>query len=624
MRVVGTAGHVDHGKSTLVRALTGIDPDRLAEEKRREMTIDLGFAWLSLPNGETIGFVDVPGHRDFIENMLAGVGGIDAVLLVIAADEGVMPQTREHLAILDLLGIQHGLIALTKVDMVPDADWLELIELDIRAATAETTLAQADIIRVSARTGDGIPQLIQHLMTLLEHMPPRQDFRSPRLPIDRVFSISGFGTVVTGTLMGGTLRVGETVAIQPEGLTVRIRGLQSYKQPVEVAEPGSRVAVNLSGAEKRLIERGFVLTRPQQLQASRLVDVRLRHLPDAPFALKHNAEVKFFVGAAESLGHVRLLNDESLAPGAEGWIQVRLETTLALAQGDRFILRYPSPSVTIGGGVVINPNPAQRWKRFQPDVILDLETRMQGTPAERVAQAALEPAAHRRGEIQKRVGYNDHDLTQAMQAALDSAMLVALGDDAYLSAVTYYEILNRMRDELRAFHQAQPLRGGMKREELRVRVGLKPAFFNLILAAQTVIVLEQDRVRLPDHQVTFTPAQQQRIQQLDAQMQAAPYTPPSFSEAAQIVGEEVLYALIDLGDIVQVQPDVILTAPIYQEMVQGALQIIDEQGSVAANQLRDRFGTTRKYAIGLLEFLDAQGVTRRSGDVRVRGSRAVQ
>ena len=251
MRVVGTAGHVDHGKSTLVRCLTGIDPDRLAEEKAREMTIDLGFAWLALPDGETVGLVDVPGHRDFIENMLAGVGRIDAVLLVIAADEGVMPQTREHLAILDLLGIHHGLIVLTKIDMVDDPDWLDLVERDIQETVAGTGLAGAEVLRVSGRTGEGLPRLVERLTALLADMPPRTDYHAPRLPIDWVFTISGFGTVVTGTLLGGSLRVGEDVEIQPGGVRGRIRGLQSYKMTVTVAEPGSRVAVNLSGVDKR-------------------------------------------------------------------------------------------------------------------------------------------------------------------------------------------------------------------------------------------------------------------------------------------------------------------------------------------------------------------------------------
>jgi selenocysteine-specific elongation factor len=622
MRVIGTAGHVDHGKSTLVRKLTGIDPDRLAEEKAREMTIDLGFAWFNLPNGETLGVIDVPGHRDFIENMLAGVGGIDAVLLVIAADEGVMPQTREHLAILDLLGIENGLIALTKTDMVEDESWLELVEQDIRDITAATALARAPLIRVSAHTGTGIPALLSSLSALLDSMPPRVDYKHPRLPIDRVFTISGFGTVVTGTLLGGALRVGDEVEVQPGGLRGRVRGLQSYKQPVERAEPGSRTAVNISGLDRKSLARGQVLSHPGLMQAGEWVDVRFRHLPDVGRPLKHDAQVKFFVGAAESLAQVRLLNDEMLAPGQESWLQLRLEHAVALAQGDRFILRYPSPSQTIGGGVVVNPHPERRWRRFQADVIADLETRMRGTPAQRVAQAASQREPLKRAGLQKQLGYSDADLSSAIHDALEQGLLVELGDSVYMAAETVSSLLRQMTGELRLFHEVEPLRLGMSREELRTRVGLKSATFGLLLAVQDQIVEEQNRVRLNGHQVVFTAEQQARIAELEARFAAAPYTPPSFAEAAQIVGESLLYALIDLGNIVQVQPDVIFAAPVYQELVDAILQSIDQDGQIAVNTLRDRFGTTRKYAIGLLEYLDSIHVTRRVGDARVRGPRS--
>ncbi|HEX2909075.1 MAG TPA: selenocysteine-specific translation elongation factor, partial [Phototrophicaceae bacterium] len=438
MRVIGTAGHVDHGKSTLVRALTGIDPDRLAEEKAREMTIDLGFAWLKLPNGETVGIVDVPGHRDFIENMLAGVGGIDAALLVIAADEGVMPQTREHLAILDLLGIQHGLVVLSKTDMVDDPEWLDLIERDVRDVLAETSLANAPVVRVSARTKAGLPELVEQLTRLLAEMPPRADYGVPRLPIDRIFTVSGFGTVLTGTLLGGALRVGDEVEIQPAGLGGRSRGVQSYKQTVTMAEPGSRVAVNVSGLEKRAVTRGNVLTFPGQLQPTLLVDVRFRHLKDAGRSLKHNAEVKFFAGAAEALGRVRLLDCEELPPGEEGWLQIRLEMPLALAQGDRFILRYPSPSQTIGGGVVVNPQPGRRWKRFQADVLEQLVTQMIGTPEERVVQAARLP--EKPANLQKQLGYSAADFEAALRDGLAQGWLVELPNGELL-ARNSWEIL---------------------------------------------------------------------------------------------------------------------------------------------------------------------------------------
>jgi selenocysteine-specific elongation factor len=620
MRVVGTAGHVDHGKSTLVKRLTGIDPDRLAEEKAREMTIDLGFAWLKLPNGEMLGLVDVPGHRDFIANMLAGVGGVDAVLLVIAADEGVMPQTREHLAILDLLGISHGLIALTKTDLVDDPDWLILIEADIRALTAGTHFAHADIVRVSARTGAGLPGLVERLTEVLAVMPPRAAYGQPRLPIDRVFSISGFGTVVTGTLLGGALRVGDEVEIQPGGLRGRIRGLQSYQQSVEIAEPGSRVAVNVAGIERTALQRGHVLTYPGTLDGTTLIDVQFCHLKEARRPLKHDSEVKFFSGAAETVAHVRLLDAETLLPGAEGWLQIRLEEPLALAAGDRFILRYSSPSETIGGGVVVNPHPARKWKRFQADVLRELETRLEGTPAERLAQAAAEPV--KPANLQKQLGYSQADFDAALHEAVEHELLVTLPDGTLLARTSYDAITRRMLAELRAFHEADPLRLGMSREEMRSRLGLKAAFFNTLLdTLSEVVVTERDVLRLAAHQIHFTDEQQARVNTLLAQMNAAPYTPPSWSEAAGQVGEEVLYALADLGEIVPVAPDVMFTRAAYDEMVNASLAMIDADGNVTAAGLRDRFETSRKYAISLLEYLDSVGITRRVGDARVRGSK---
>jgi selenocysteine-specific elongation factor len=416
--------------------------------------------------------------------------------------------------------------------------------------------------------------------------------------------------------------VGEEVEIQPGSTRARIRGLQSYKQSVEVAEPGSRVAINLAGTERAAIVRGHVVAPPGQMQVSGLVDVRFRHLVDAGRPLKHDAEVKVFVGTAESLAHARLLGDEILPPGAEGWLQLRLQTPLALAQGDRFILRYPSPPQTIGGGVVVDPHPDRRWRRFQSDVIEKLETRMRGTPAERVAQAASQSEPVKAAFLLKQLGYTPVELEAALQSALDEKRLLELPGPTYIAAAVYDGLVEQIIQELSGYHRANPLRIGMSREELRARLGLKQAFFNLLLdLEQSRIISQGDQVRLIDHVVHFSPDQTARIQQLMAQMHAAPYTPPSFTDAAQIVGEDVLFALIDLGEIIRVQPEVIFLATVYNEMVSVALEIIDQTGSVAANQLRDRFNTTRKYAIGLLEFLDSIGITRRNGDVRVRGSR---
>jgi selenocysteine-specific elongation factor len=620
MAVIGTAGHVDHGKSTLVKRLTGIDPDRLAEEKARQMTIDLGFAWHTLDNGETISFVDVPGHRDFIENMLAGVGGIDAVMLIIAADEGVMPQTREHMAIIDLLGIREGVVVVTKTDLV-DSDWLHLIDEEIEQLLLGTSLAGVPICPVSAFTGDGLSALENHLLNILTHLSIRSkvmDVYHPRLPIDRTFTVKGFGTVITGTLQGGAFYVGDEVELQPGGKRGRIRGLQSHKQQVDTLQPGNRAAVNVSGIEREDAVRGQVLAYPNQLQPTMLIDVHFRHLKDAARALKHNAEVKFFSGTAEANAHVRLLAVETLAAGEESWLQLRLEKPLALARGDRFILRYPSPAQTIGGGIIVNAHPRKRWRRFQSDVIHELEMQLSGSPIERVLQAAVEPL--KRHALQEHTGYSDTELNPAIADAIGQGLLLELPDGTYLAEAQRQNLLQRMAHELAIFHQQNPLRAGMSREELRSRYRLKNTFFNMLLETQSEIIGQGDTVHLTTHRIQFTPVQETHIAQLMSQMNN--YTPPSFIEAAQIVGEQILHALIELGDIVQVQAEVIFASHVYEEMVAATLEIIDTQGSINAKMLRDRFDTSRKYAIGLLEYLDAQGITKRQGDDRVRGRRS--
>ncbi|MGB1253665.1 MAG: selenocysteine-specific translation elongation factor, partial [Candidatus Promineifilaceae bacterium] len=396
MFVIGTAGHVDHGKSTLVQALTGIDPDRLAEEKARAMTIDLGFAWLHLDGiNDEIGVVDVPGHRDFIENMLAGVGGVDLALFVVAADEGVMPQTQEHLAILDLLDVKSGIVAVTKADLIDDPEWLELVLLDISEAFEGTVLENAPMISVSSHTGTGIAELKQTLIDKLQRTTEKVDTGRPRLPIDRVFSLSGFGTIVTGTLIDGQLRVGDDIVLQPSGREARIRGLQTHKTKRQVARPGSRVAVNLSGIDKQDVLRGDVLTHPEIVRPSTLLDAHYRHLADAVFPLKHNAEVKLFIGSAEKIARVRLIGSEQLNPSDTGFIQLALRESMATVRGDRFILRRPSPAATIGGGRILDAQPGRQHRRFREDVLQRLRTLSKGTPAELVLQALarLEPIA---------------------------------------------------------------------------------------------------------------------------------------------------------------------------------------------------------------------------------------
>jgi len=626
VHVIGTAGHVDHGKSTLVQALTGINPDRLREEQEREMTIDLGFAWLTLPNGESVGIVDVPGHRDFIENMLAGVGGIDAALFVIAADEGVMPQTREHLAILDLLRIPGGVVALTKIDLIDDPDWLELVQADVSEALQGTVLDGAPIIPVSARTGQGLAELTAALQEVLARTPPRPDRGRPRLWIDRVFTIGGFGTVVTGTLVDGHLEVGQEVEILPRGLRARIRGLQTHKTRIQRAVPGSRVAINLTGVSRQDLARGDLVTVPGWLRPTTLTDVRLDLLPDAPFPLKHNAFVKFFCGSAETIARVRLLGAETLAPGESGWVQLELDDPLPLVRGDRFIIRVPSPAVTVGGGEVVDPNPGRKHRRFRPEVLARLETLARGAPAEVLLQTL-----ERRGPLTVRDLLEVSGLGEAAPEALKE--LFSTGDAVVLDAVPepaparlvvsrswWSATTARMRDELAAYHARYPLRPGMSREELRSALRLDPRAYNGLMAraaADGLIVDEAATVRLPEHQVRFTSQQQQAVDDLLARFRAAPYATPSVKEAAALVGEEVLGVLLARGDLVQVSPEVLFLRETYEEMVERIRAHIQQQGSITLAQVRDLFQTSRKYAQALLEYLDGVGVTRRVGDERV-------
>jgi len=385
MFVVGTAGHIDHGKSVLVHALTGIDPDRLREEKERGITIDLGFAWLKLPSGQEVGIVDVPGHERFIKNMLAGVGGIDLALLVVAANEGVMPQTREHLAILDLLKIKRGIVAVTKKDLV-DEEWLSLVKMEIEDLIGPTTWSQAPIITVSAVTGEGLFDLVSAIDELLSFAGTRKDVGRPRLPIDRVFTMAGSGTIVTGTLIDGSLSLGQEVEIVPPGLKSRLRGLQTHKARINTATPGSRVAANLAGIATSQLQRGDVLTKPGWLIPTMMLSVQLRLLPYLHRPLRHNTIVSFHTGAAETMGKVHLLEKEELQPGETTWAQLTLNRPMALVYGDHFIIR--STVETLGGGEVVESH-ARRYRRFRPAIIQSLKAKGGGT-TEEIIMALLE------------------------------------------------------------------------------------------------------------------------------------------------------------------------------------------------------------------------------------------
>jgi selenocysteine-specific elongation factor len=627
MRVIGTAGHVDHGKSTLIAALTGTHPDRLKEEQAREMTIELGFGWMTLPNGEEVGIVDVPGHRDFIENMLSGIGGIDAALLVIAADEGVMPQTREHLAILDLLQIPTGLIVLTKTDLAPDEAWLDLVETDIRAAVKDTVMKDAAILRVSAKAKTGLDSLISSLESILQQKPPRIDIGRPRLPIDRVFSMSGFGTVVTGTLLDGQLAIGDDVEILPSGHKGRVRGLQTHKKKEDRAMPGSRTAVNISGVETESVQRGEVVVHPNQYQPTRRIDARFRLLKEVSSALKHNSEVKFFVGASETIANLRLLGIEELNPGEESWIQLELRDPVVAVRGDRYILRRPSPGETLGGGVIVDHQPKRRHKRFDENVLKSLESIHQGTPADVLLEAALALSIASIKEIVTRSRLEDEDAGSALQELLEAGLLVSLeeGIPAILSgllviALPHWNVLReRISQTIESYHRNYPLRRGIPREELKSKLKLSSRAFNASinkLIADGFLTDQSAFLAKPEHEVKFDSGQQAKVDGLMHKFEQSPYSPPSVKECQSEAGEEILDALIELGQLTLVSSDIIFRKQDYDFMVRSIKKEIEQKERITLGGVRDLFHTSRKYAQSLLEHLDMIGITVRDGDFR--------
>jgi selenocysteine-specific elongation factor len=627
MRVIGTAGHVDHGKSTLIAALTGTHPDRLKEERAREMTIDLGFAWMSLPDGEPVGIVDVPGHRDFIENMLAGVGGIDAALFVVAADEGVMPQTREHLAILDLLQIPAGIIVLTKIDLIEDPDWLDLVESDIRQALAGTVLAQAPLVRVSARTKAGLPELVQTLAQVLSQHPARADLGRPRLPIDRVFTIAGFGTVVTGTLTDGRLRVADEVEVLPSGLKARIRGLQSHNQKEDVAFPGSRTAINLAGVDVDQVQRGSVVAQPGQYIPSRLIDVQFRLLASASAPLKHSTEVKFFLGAAEILARVRVLGQDELQPGQTGWLQIELREPAVALRGDHYILRRPSPGETIGGGIVLDPHPPGRHKRFSDQVLARLETYLQGTPDEVLFQASLAGGPSTVREVIARARLETAQGMSALAALIERGDLLPLdegerspGEDGWVIARPQWQtICEQAESLLRGYHRNSPLRPGMPREELKSRLKLAPRVFNALIRQFVEGGFLEEKgglMRIPGFEIRPTAQQAARIHTLLGQIAQNPTSPPSIKEMQAALGEDLYEAVVALGDLVPVSTEVAFRREDYELLLAQVRESLGAQGTITVAEFRDRYQTSRRYALAFLEHLDQIGVTARDGDLR--------
>ncbi len=616
--VIGTAGHVDHGKSALVQALSGIDPDRWAEEKARGLTIDLGFAWCELPSGRAVSIVDVPGHERFIKNMLAGVGGVDLALLVIAADEGVMPQTREHLDILDLLDIDRGIVALTKVDLV-DEEWVALVEEEIEELLADTTLAGSRIAPVSALTGEGMDDLRRLIDAQLSDLPPISNQGRPRMPIDRSFSISGFGAVVTGTLIDGELSIGDAAVIEPGRIACRVRGLQSHEQSLERAAPGARTAVNLGGVSANDIERGMVLTTPGWLEPTAAVDIRLRAVASAARALPHNATRTMHVGADEVQARVRLLEGDSLAAGESTWAQLRLERPVAVARGDHFVLR--SAEATVAGGRIVDTRP-RRHHRNDASTLNALQRLLDGAPDDTLLTVLqrLEPV--RWSELLARSELAADDALSAITRQIEGGTAVVLDESGLSDSATLATdagldaLLARATQLVSDYVNEFPLRAGLPREDLRSRLNLAQRAFAVVqreLVDRGVVIENNGALDLPDRVVQLNGSQQSDVDGLIDRLKEQGVRP----EVEARVDADLLEYLEAQRLIVQLKGGVLLDRGVYDDMVERTTALLRERERATLADVRDALGTSRKVAQAFLEHLDTNRITRRVGDARV-------
>jgi len=632
--ILGTAGHIDHGKTALIKALTGVDTDRLKEEKARGITIELGFAALNLPGGQHLGIVDVPGHEKFIKNMVAGVTGIDIVAMVIAADEGVMPQTREHLEICTLLGVQHGVVVLTKTDLV-DEEWLELAREDIKDFVHGTFLQDAPMLPVSALTGSGIPELVATLDELCGRIPERPHSDLFRLPIDRVFSMKGFGTVITGTLISGKVQVGDTVMIYPSQTTSKVRGIQFHNESVAQAHAGMRTAINFQGLDKSAVFRGQVVAGAGTLAPSFMLDVSLQYLASSKKPLKNRSRIRFHTGTSEVLGNLILLETDELMPGETAVVQIRLDTPLATVKDDRYVIRSYSPVRTIGGGRVLNPIPPKH-KRFKAEIVQGLEGILAGDAEKNIAYYAGEAGYNGVSFAGLRIMTNlpEKQLQQTLQNLMSSKILIQIDKEnkVYLHNSSLEQLKQDALAHLKNYHQINPLKDGMSKEELKSKFPaiLTARFFNQVLnqmVKDNEIVQEENSIRLKTHTVSLGGDQTDIKNKILETYRQDGLTPPYFRELSGKLSvdasraKDMLMLLINEGRIIKTKDDLYFHADTIAELKNRIVDFLQSHGEMTPTQFKDMTGLSRKYLIPLLEYFDSQNVTIRVGDIRRLRSR---
>ncbi|MDW7672024.1 MAG: selenocysteine-specific translation elongation factor [Bacillota bacterium] len=625
--IIGTAGHIDHGKTTLIHALTGRNTDRLKEEQKRGISIELGFTYFDLPDGRRAGIIDVPGHEKFIRHMLAGVGGMDLVMLVVAADEGVMPQTREHLDILSMLSIKKGLVVITKASLA-DPDWLELVKEDIAMTVDGTFLEDCPMLTVDSVSGQGIPELIDHLAQEYDEIEARDQEASCRLPIDRVFTITGFGTVITGTLLEGTVSTEDTLEIFPEEVTARVRNIQVHGETVNRAYAGQRVAINLSGLKKDQINRGSFLAKPGTMTDTMMVDCRVTMLKNAPRPLKQRDRVRIYHGTSEIFARVVILEKETIEPGESAFVQFRLEEKAAFKKEDKLILRFYSPMETLGGAVVIEPNPSKH-KVLRQDVIDELEAKETGGPEVYLEQQLIRysndiPDA---AQLSKHTGYPSDQTIELLKMLVEDQKVYSISDQGYVHWKFHETVTDKAVDILSRYHKEFPLRKGISKEELKNRV-FPPGKPRLVeawmdqLEEEGLLRSEGTTVALTSFRIKITPQQQQIMSAIEEAFLKELFAPPRLEELPDMIRQhqkniqQVLEMM--MGEtLIRVNQDTVFHEKAVAEARERIHQYFSTHTELTLADFRDLLKTSRKYAVSLLEYFDQMRLTRRQGDNRV-------
>ena len=619
---IGTAGHIDHGKSSLVTALTSIDPDRLPEEKRRGMTIDLGFAWLPLSNGDVVGIIDVPGHKDLMKNVIAGLWGIDAALLVIAADEGWMPQTEEHVRILEFFRIWHGIVAITKIDQIADQDWLDLVEEDIRQRLQTTHLKDSPIVRVSAKQGTNIKELCERIEELASKEIRQRDIGKPRLHIDRVFTIVGSGTVVTGTLFNGSLLQGQQVAIFPKNLRSRIRSLESYKQQVDKGRPGSRVALNLVGVEKGDIKRGdIVFGQEEQIRSSNMIDVKVQLEPLLPYSLASNTKLLVYLGTREIPGRIKFFKKKILNPGESAFAQFYLKEPMAARIGDHFIIRRPSPPATIGGGTVLDPIAVKHKAKDADKVLFFLRSRTNLDLVELILSELFKNNYVNQEDLLVACNYPTSEITECVGLLAKQKRLALVGQ--WVIDLGYWERqIDKVNNILAKEHAEHPLEMGMNLSEFQKNLDLPKDIFNQIindLSESGGITQDGNLVSLRTHKPSLSSEQKLIVSNILDLFKKLPVNPPTKKELANLIPgtEDIVQFMCRQNMLVPLEGGILFESRHYQQIKNQIIEVLGSKGKISIQDTRDLFGFSRKYILPLMKKLDKDGITVQKGDERV-------